>query len=194
MPGSDTVPQGTEMRAGSNPQGAMKARLSSTQPKTPRAACSGMMCRNASMASGRSRKPRSLSLISVPNSAPGSASSCPASCSCCSVSWRTSTASPASAHSSSRRFSSSIPASQASRGRPWPPNGASPDTQAARSTRPGASAAHASACGPPPEPPLAPNHSKPSASATASTSRTSSATWRPGSRPDCPYPARSVVT
>src|SRR5262245_49383223 len=72
-------------------------------------------------------------------------------------------------------------------------HGAGDTAATQRSTRSGRSAAVARLCGPPPEPPLTTNRSRPSASAIAATSGTTSATERPGRRDESPYPARSNV-
>lgn len=81
-----------------------------------------------------------------------------------------------------------IPSNQS---RPSAPQGASPTSAAVRVTRSGISAAQASACDAPPERPTTANLSSPMWSAMARTSSTTSATRRPGSRSEPPYPGRS---
>jgi hypothetical protein len=145
--------------------------------------------------SGRDISARSDSLISKSRrTVDGSTRARSSSCSWKGCSSRVRTSSPAKAQPNSLTFSGSIPPSHASCSSPGVPSAATPTSQIARTTRSGRSAAHASACGPPPDPPLTPKRSKPSSSASARTSATSSATRRPCWRSDLPYPARSCVT
>ena len=68
--------------------------------------------------------------------------------------------------------------------------GAMPASVTTPVTRSGSSAAPASACGPPPEAPIAANRPTPNASATAATSAAADATSRPGRGDDPPYDGR----
>jgi hypothetical protein len=76
-----------------------------------------------------------------------------------------------------------IPANQSS---PSASNGAMPAMLTASVTRSDSFAAHASACGPPPEWPITANRSTPSASATTATSAATPPIVRPGSAVEPP--------
>ena len=62
--------------------------------------------------------------------------------------------------------------------------GATPASVAAARTRSPSNAAHASACGPPPDQPVVTHSSAPMASSTAAASAAQSAMVRPGARSD----------
>lgn len=81
-----------------------------------------------------------------------------------------------------------IPARKSS---PSAPNGPTDAKVAMAATRSGASAAHARACGPPPESPDVTRRSTPCATAIARRSATRSATALAGSRVEPPWPGRS---
>ncbi len=88
-------------------------------------------------------------------------------------------------------FSGAIPSSQSRSSASY---GATLAIVATPATRSGSSAAHASACGPPPDQPMTNSRSSPISAASARMSGATSATDRPGRRVESAYPGRPKVT
>ena len=174
-----TISVGRSMSPTSKPQGAANARSSSIQPSAsslqPVAADRRCIQRGerARSATARSASPSSESSTAVqpaPARRPASRSRSR------SIAGRRAS-SPASTWSNSSMLASPMPASQSS---PSAPHGATPARLAAAVRRSSQRAAHASACGPPPEMPQVAKRSSPSASAIDSTSAATAPT--PGLR------------
>ncbi len=184
------IETGTLIASRVNPQPVTKARSSSHHPSTPPESPT----RNCS-AKWSARSPSSVSTSTGGSREVSSEAICSPVTAASAGRHRSrkavTSASPPSAAPNSSTLSSPMPAIQSS---PSASCGATPAMTSAARTRSGSSAAHASACGPPPDQPATRQSSTARVSRTAAVSVATDATVRPCRRLEPAYPGRDHVT